>query len=671
MNKNEKTAFEYFMPQWKHQWDLNRYYRDWYNEDLEYYRGYRNSLNYPYTYNISFNKLLPRVMTVMSRFMDQLYQAGTGNLVSVKPRKRSDVERAPRIEGLLNYQLECLNDVDTYGGSYLTNFQWMFNALTFGKGIVKLYWHKEERIAPTRFDIPIPTMSNGQLGMDTVGMVVDHPQIIYDGPYAEVVHNKLFNPHPHYRNIQKMPMVGCLYRKSIDYCKRQEQKGIFKNVKDLAWTNTGSGKTGSTAYGEDSSEAFSKSLEIEGATEWEIENIHNERRTPEIDIIEAHGRYIWPEDETAYEVGSGYKIKGAETETIIHIGNYKTTLRLEKNTMGVRPFFDIGCYYHPELFWDIGIVRLGQKLQEQYDNMANLRSENAMMQVNQMFKVRESADIDPASMVWRPYGIVPVEDMEDIQPMPTGDMFQSGAFREQEQFFEDVIADITGVYPYNMGQEPQRQERVGVVQSLQSMGEARTKLLMMTMDHTGFRPFLKYMMQLNVLNLPTDFETRIANKNGVDFSPLFSGDLHPDYDFSARYTAMEPALGKMYKSQQLAQYAAMWKDSPYMQHYQFQKAVLEMLDFQNSDVLLKAPEQLAKEQQQQAMAAVQKEMMGFQMQSQLQKEKQQGEMETAVVKEIVKQQGEVVGQAQKIRGELANTVIKEMISDTKEGADAV
>ena len=106
-----------------------------------------------------------------------------------------------------------------------------------------------------------------------------------------------------------------------------------------------------------------------------------------------------------------------------------------------------------------------------------------------MIKVRESSNIDPAALTWRPYGIIPVEDMDDIQPMVTGDMFQSGAFREQEQFFEDVIADITGVYPYNMGQEPQRQERVGVVHSLQSMGEARTKLLMMTMDHTGMRPF--------------------------------------------------------------------------------------------------------------------------------------------------------------------------------------
>ena len=662
MNNNDKQAHEYFLGQWKHQWDLNRYYRDWYNEDLEYYRGYRNSLDYPYTYNISFNKLLPRVMTVLSRFMDQLYQAGTGHLVSVKPRKRADVNRAPRVEGLLNYQLECLNDIDMHGGSYLTNFQWMFNALTFGKGICKLYWRKEERIAPRRIEIPIPTMlPNGQMTMETIHTVIEHPQIVYDGPYAEIVHNKLFNPHPHYRSIQKMPFVGCLYRKSIDYCKEQERKGIYKNVKDIAWTNTGSGKRGTTAYGEDSSEAFAKSLEIEGATQWEIEQIRDERRTPEIDIIEGYGRYIWPEDESSYEVGSGYKIKGAESETIVHIGNYKNILRLEKNNLEFRPFFDIGCYYHPELFWDIGVIRLGHKLQEQYDNMANLRSENAMMQVNQMLKVRESSDIDPGALVWRPYGIIPVEDMDDIAPLVTGDMFQSGAFREQEQFFEDVIADITGVYPYNMGQEPQRQERVGVVHSLQSMGEARTKLLMMTMDHTGFRPFLKYMMMLNIWNLPSDFEARINSSEGMQFVPMFAGDIHPDYDFSARYTGMEPALGKIHRSNQLAQYAAMWKDSPYLQHYQFQKAILEMMDFPNSDQYLKPPQQLMKEQQSMAMQAVQREMMGFQMQSQLQRQKQQGDMETAVVKEIVKQRGDQVARNQDHIAALETEIVKNQL----------
>ena len=69
--------------------------------------------------------------------------------------------------------------------------------------------------------------------------------------------------------------------------------------------------------------------------------------------------------------------------------------------------------------------------------------------------------------------------------------------------------------------------------SIQSMGEARTKLLMMTMDHTGFRPFLKHMMLLNTYYLDPKSEVRINTPQGEGFTPMFAGDLHPEFDFSA------------------------------------------------------------------------------------------------------------------------------------------
>lgn len=105
MNKRDEKAFKHFLHAYKIQWDLNSYYRTRHDDNLEYYRGWRNPEKYPLAYNMSFNKLLPRVMTILARFMEQLYQGGSSNLVSVRPRKRGDVERAPRVEGLLNYQL--------------------------------------------------------------------------------------------------------------------------------------------------------------------------------------------------------------------------------------------------------------------------------------------------------------------------------------------------------------------------------------------------------------------------------------------------------------------------------------------------------------------------------------------------------------------------------------
>ena len=89
-------------------------------------------------------------------------------------------------------------------------------------------------------------------------------------------------------------------------CKQKEREGVFKNIKNLGWSST----QASSSYSQDSAEAYAKSLEIEGAMEMDINNMQEEFRTPEVDVCEIYGRYIFPEDEGAYDVGSGYKIKG-------------------------------------------------------------------------------------------------------------------------------------------------------------------------------------------------------------------------------------------------------------------------------------------------------------------------------------------------------------------------
>ena len=158
----------------------------------------------------------------------------------------------------------------------------------------------------------------------------------------------------------------------------------------------------------------------------------------------------------------------------------------------------------------------------------------------------------------------------------------------------------------------------------------------MTMDHQGFRPFLKHMMLLNAWHLDPSVEARINTNNGIDFFQLFPQDIHVNYDFSARYTGMEPALGKQFRAQQLIQYAQMWQGSPYLQHHQFMKAILEMMDFHDSDTYLKTPEQVQQEQQQMAQQQAQMEMMGYQMQDQMQAKQSERELTRDVVKGLLK-----------------------------------
>jgi hypothetical protein len=525
------------------------------------------------------------------------------------------------------------------GGSYLFNFEWMFNALTFGNGVCKLLWKKEERIAPKRITIPIPRFSpDGQLiGMEPMEILKEMPQIMYDGPYAEVIHNKLFIPDMRYKNIQKMPFVFTVYQRSLDYIQKMKEKGVWKNIDELGWSP--SGHASDNIMGRDSGEAYAHSINLEGVTF--TDEFVSDYSTAHVDILEGYGRYIFPEDETPYEIGAGYKIKGKESDAIVHIGNYKTLLSIQKNTYGMKPFFDISAYMNPELYGGIGIIRLGKDIQRQVDNLGNVRFQNAIQLVNQMLKVREDADIPQEALIWKPFGIIPVEDMDDVQPLIQPDVSQSNAFKEQEEFFDQTLSDMTGMYPYGMGQTPPRQEYVGTMYSLQSMGEARTKLLMMTMDHQGFQPFLRYMMTLNGWHLPSNFEFRIGDgRKQQEFGNMLPGDVHPEYDFTARYTSMEPALGKQMRANQLIQYAQMWQGSPYLQQYQFMKAVLEMLDFPNTEKYLRDDQQVQQMMQQQQQQQMQMQMAGMamqgQQQAQLQQAGQQGDLIRDVVKSLLK-----------------------------------
>lgn len=580
--------------------------------------------------------------------MDQLYQAG--NIVSVKPRKRKDIRNAKQVEGVLNYQLEALNEIDMQGGSYLTMMQWFFNALTFGKGITKVYWRKEERISPRRIMLPKPNFDrfgNFQ-GMDAIDYISQEMQTLYDGPYVEVLHNKLFVPHPEYKSIQQMPACFIVYKKPLDHIKKKINEGVYRKgaLKEL-------GKQGSGAshLKKDSDESVYKSISIENMLT--VADIEDERKSPDVDIIEAYAKLIF--DDAPYEVGSGIKIKGEEEEGIVHIGNYNTILSIQRNTYGVRPIFDIPCYIHPEIFWDIGLIRLTKGIQEQVNTLANTRMQNVMMMINQMIKVNINADIDPRALTWKPFGLVPVEDMNDVQPFAIPD-YNTNMFREQEDFYQNTIHDLTGMYPYNMGQTPQRQERVGTIYSIQQMGEARAKLMLMSMDYLGIRPLLKYMMVLNTFHLPSGFEYRVTDQEQQQsFGQIFGSGIHPDFDFAARYTSMEPALGKQFRAQQLVQMAQMWTQSPWINQYQMIKTMMELLDIREADTLLKSPQQF-----QQEMAEQQKtQMMQAQMPLKLQAEKTKGKLEEGK-QEFVKEKSL---QEQQFGYDLALEAIKQQAAD--------
>jgi len=133
----------------------------------------------------------------------------------------------------------------------------------------------------------------------------------------------------------------------------------------------------------------------------------------------------------------------------------------------------------------------------------------------------------------------------------------------------------------------------------------------MSMDHLGIRPLLKYMMLLNTFHLPSGFEFRVTDQDQHKFGNIFGSDIHSDYDFSAKYTSMEPALGKQARADRLVQLAGLWKDHPWVNQRQMLKTVFELMDIWETDSMVKSQQQMQQEiqqqQQQQMMMEAQKQ----------------------------------------------------------------
>jgi hypothetical protein len=99
---------------------------------------------------------------------------------------------------------------------------------------------------------------------------------------------------------------------------------------------------------------------------------------------------------------------------------------------------------------------------------------------------------------------------------------------------------------------------------------------------------------------------------------------------------MEPALGKQFKAQQLIQFAQLWQQSPYLQQYQFMKAIMELFDFHNTDQYLYSPQQV--QQQQRGMLQQQLQIKALEMQGEddMAARQSKRDLQRDVVKQLLK-----------------------------------
>jgi hypothetical protein len=139
-----------------------------------------------------------------------------------------------------------------------------------------------------------------------------------------------------------------------------------------------------------------------------------------------------------------------EAEYVITTVNDAIVIRLERNPYatdsnpdGVRPIELCVDHDVPNELYGIGEIEPTETLHIGINKIRNQRLDNVDLVMNRMWKYDRSAGINPKHLKSFPGNIIPMDDMEGLQALPTPDV-TSSSYAEEDRFSRD-FQQVTGV----------------------------------------------------------------------------------------------------------------------------------------------------------------------------------------------------------------------------------
>jgi len=499
---------------------------------LRWYKLYRSytekrevgaNLFIPYTFSIV-ESVQPRLVTTL--FASRPY-------IGVLPLRPDMVTQARNMENLLDYQLiQRINIVEVAS-------QWIKEALIYGTSIIKVGWRFETK--KTRTTAPLRTI----LGVPVGSKVVEQETVVYDDPKIEHIDLWDFYVDPEATSIDDAEY--CIHRiyRTKEHLKKLADAGIYKNI--------------------DKVEIRANIINADlGAEERRAAvGLGTVGQTDRIELIE-----YWEDDR------------------IITVANRAVVIRNEPNPFwhGRKPFVRLVDQPVPHEFYGIGEIEPIEYLQLELNDTRNQRMDNVNLVLNRMWKVLRSADIDPAQLVSRPGGFVEVDDMNDIEPLEFIDV-TSSSYKEEEEIKRDIDR-TTGVYDYARGETTDRRETATTASILSSAANERFKLKIQLMEDMGLRRLGSLLVQLNQQFIDKERVIRILGPDGMFFNTIGPDDIKGQFDVMAIGSTVEPVVNRDARLNQLTQLYANLQGSPYINHPEFIKKILEVANLKDTDRLV-------------------------------------------------------------------------------------
>lgn len=475
----------------------------------------------------------------------------SGDIVSCEPIGPEDVERAERVEALLNYQFQ------RRGNGFTVCYKWFKDALLYGLGFVKTTW--EDRFKPVSFlfeemdedafnDLrsrpdcevhsyaveevpPGPEVVNQVMQAALASLPPGSPQeayvayvdeilarippmmiyrsvkgirevLDYSGPCYEAIPPEDMLYDPAAEDMDQLRFAIHRVYRSPDYLRRMEATGVYSNVEEALESSPTT--RGVSDEEMEKRERYAEEGRLPGS-DLTSGIAEAEKRTP-VEVFEWWGLFD-PDDD------------GRMEPYVITMAN-DIIIRCERNPYehGEPPFEALRPILDVHKFEGISIPDLVKEFQATKTSLRRQILDNISWQNNGMWEVLRAGGVEIESLVApRPGGVVRVDVQGSIRPL-TPPPIQQAAYMALE-FEQTQLEQRTGVTRYNQGLHAKTLNSTATgITAIMGASQQRIELIARLFAETGMKRLFSKSLSLNRQFLRQDFTMRLYNEP-VTISP--------------------------------------------------------------------------------------------------------------------------------------------------------
>jgi hypothetical protein len=459
------------------------------------FRSYIPDGRWPWRSKIFVPYAFSTVITVLSKMV------ANDPTIEFAPRPKDEdpdqkvVEKAKLLSKLFSYQWS-----NAKGFAKLVD--WVLITLIFGKGVVKIYWrYEKDEVKYNKY---------GVLGRKSVGV---RNKVLFDGPDFDVVDPLDLFIDPQAKKVEDA--VWIIHR----------TYPTLEELKDMKDSN------GDPLYTLPSDEELTNS---------KLDPFYNEGMG---NFKQRRARVTGPVPSIKDTTVDRLELLEHWTNgEVVTVANQSYIVRREENPFwdNKHPFVEMVDTPLPFDFYKIGTIEPIERLQHALNDIKNQRMDNVNLNLNRMWKLSKTADVDEYELVSRPGGIIHTGDMAGIEPIETPDVTNS-SYTEEENIKYD-IQQATGVSDYyakGVGGDSVTNRTATGAKLVVEETNTRVKFKMKYLDDALQALGTKWHAR-NEQFIDSDQVLRITGASGTKFVKLSPQDIQGDYDIIAVSGSTEP-----------------------------------------------------------------------------------------------------------------------------------